>query len=556
MRQKIKIVMPIFAMLLMLFGWPMALHAEGTGSVSMSVSSQNVNIGDTVTVSVKALGPSGEAAVAVMNISFDSGVFQFVSCSDSVYGGGGSNVSVTTDSATVTLKAISEGKSNISVSAYNGVIYSSNKDIDSMNGSSTVVAVNNAVSGNAAEAESLSDDNSLSSLTLSEGKLSPSFQGSTTKYTATVPNAVTEVKVSAKPANAKAEITSVDGNSNLKVGDNVISIVVKAENGTTATYKITLTRLGESEVSEEPETEQKSEEQAGDMAEVMGDDKNYMISENFSEKEIPADFSETIVTYQGTEYRGLKFDRGELYLLYMVSNDGTGKFFVCDETNGILYPFIKLQCGESYIIPEYNLVYGMNEEGVSEWYQYDTIEGTYQKYQNIDVETEDETENTLREYEDLSKKYEELKNRNQMMLIIMILCLFALFASVILLLARKKKNVISKEKEYDDLEETYEEEESDDLEETYEEEEYVDSEETYEEEESDDLEETYEEEEYDDSKETYEEEHVDSEEVYREEKAPKKKRDKKEKNRKVRRGRNSGRKEETDEFEVIDLNDL
>ena len=600
MRQKIKIVVPVFIMLFMLSVWPVSLHAEGTGSVSMSVSSQNVNIGDTVTVSVKALGPSGETAVAVMNIGFDSSVFQFVSCSDSAYGGGGSNVSVTTDSATVTLKAISEGKSNISVSAYNGVVYSSNKDIDSMNGSSTSVAVNNAVSENATGAENLSDDNSLSALTLSEGTLSPSFQGSTTKYTATVPNDVTEVKVSAKPANAKAEIASVTGNNDLKVGTNEISIVVKAENGTTATYKIILTR---SEATAGAEESEHSREQSGDVAQVMFDDKNYTISENFTEEEIPVDFSETMVTYQGTEYRGLKFDLGELYLLYMVSDDETGKFFVYDEANGMFYPFIKLQYGENYIIPEYNLVYGMNKDGVSEWYQYDTIEGTYQKYQNTDVETEEESEDILSQYEELSKQYQKLKDRNQMILIVMIFCLFALFVSVTLLLARKKKDVISKEEdadseevyeeeyagseeiyeeeEYADSEETYEEEEYADSEEGYEEEEYADSEEAYEEEEYADSEEGYEEEEYADSEETYEEEeyadseeayeeeeytdseesyeeeeYADSEEAYREEKNSLRKGNKKGKNKKVRRGRNSGRRKEDDTFEVIDLNDL
>ena len=564
MRQKIKIVVPVFIMLFMLSVWPVSLHAEGTGSVSMSVSSQNVNIGDTVTVSVKALGPSGETAVAVMNIGFDSSVFQFVSCSDSAYGGGGSNVSVTTDSATVTLKAISEGKSNISVSAYNGVVYSSNKDIDSMNGSSTSVAVNNAVSENATGAENLSDDNSLSALTLSEGTLSPSFQGSTTKYTATVPNDVTEVKVSAKPANAKAEIASVTGNNDLKVGTNEISIVVKAENGTTATYKIILTR---SEATAGAEESEHSREQSGDVAQVMFDDKNYTISENFTEEEIPVDFSETMVTYQGTEYRGLKFDLGELYLLYMVSDDETGKFFVYDEANGMFYPFIKLQYGENYIIPEYNLVYGMNKDGVSEWYQYDTIEGTYQKYQNTDVETEEESEDILSQYEELSKQYQKLKDRNQMILIVMIFCLFALFVSVTLLLARKKKDVISKEEdadseevyeeEYAGSEEIYEEEEYADSEETYEEEEYADSEEGYEEEEYADSEEAYEEEEYTDSEESYEEEeYADSEEAYREEKNSLRKGNKKGKNKKVRRGRNSGRRKEDDTFEVIDLNDL
>ena len=72
--------------------------------------------------------------------------------------------------------------------------------------------------------------------------MSPAFKGSTTKYTATVDNSVTSIAVSATPVNEKATIESVTGNTNLAVGANVVQIVVKAENGTTATYKITVTR--------------------------------------------------------------------------------------------------------------------------------------------------------------------------------------------------------------------------------------------------------------------------------------------------------------------------
>ena len=53
---------------------------------------------------------------------------------------------------------------------------------------------------------------------------------------------MTSIAVSATPVNEKATIESVTGNTNLAVGANVVQIVVKAENGTTATYKITVTR--------------------------------------------------------------------------------------------------------------------------------------------------------------------------------------------------------------------------------------------------------------------------------------------------------------------------
>ena len=41
---------------------------------------------------------------------------------------------------------------------------------------------------------------------------------------------------------AFVNLLSFSGNTNLAVGANVVQIVVKAENGTTATYKITVTR--------------------------------------------------------------------------------------------------------------------------------------------------------------------------------------------------------------------------------------------------------------------------------------------------------------------------
>ena len=578
-----------------LLGWPFTTHAAGTGSVSMSVSSQNVNIGDTVTVSVQALGPSGETAVAVMNIGFDSKVFQFVSCSDSAYGGGGSNVSVTTDAATVTLKAIAEGQSNISVSAYNGVVYSSNKDIDSMNGASTSVAVNNAVSADMAETTNLSDDNSLSSLTLSEGNLSPTFQGSTTKYTATVPYDVTEVKVSAKTTNEKAEITSVSGNTDLKVGTNNISVVVKAENGTTATYTIALTRSEANDSAEK--TEEKTVEDTNQAREIMVGDTNYTISEEFTEEDIPRDFSKAMVTYLGNEYQGLKFDFGELYLLYMVPQEGKGKFFVCDQTDEILYSFIRLQCGEHYImflmppedaeIPEgytqtvltvsqqdqitafasdenadYDLVYAMNKEGTTGWYQYDTIEGTYQRYQENDTIVPEQEEGSLstEDGNDLYQQYTKVKNQNNMILIVMIVCLFALFISAVLLILRKKVSLSDDFKGDDDSDDVseYEEEPYEESEELYDEEEpYEESEELYDEEEPyEESEELYDEEEsYEESDELHDEEESYEDLEIQEENVLLKKKEKSRKA-KVRRGKNVSKKKADDELEVIDLNDL
>lgn len=368
MKQKLKATIVILLAFILLTG-PVMPAKAASGSIALSVSSSKVNIGDTVTVSVRAIGPEGESAVATMNISFDPNVLQFVSCND-VYGGGGNNISVATDSATITLKAVGAGTSSISVTGSDGVSMGNAGDLDSMQGSSASVTVNNAASnsiegeGTAAPGtsegngtnttEKLSGDNSLASLTISPGTLSPAFSGSRTKYTATVSEDVTSIAVNAKPANAKATVQSVSGNTDLQMGENTVNIVVKAENQTTATYTIVVTRKAqeapEEETEEETETETETEEPIAAM--IMVNDRNYAISQDFAAEEIPMDFSETTVNYQGVDYKGLKFDKGDLYLLYLKeeTEEGAGAFFVYDTTRNIVYPFIQLTCGNGYII--------------------------------------------------------------------------------------------------------------------------------------------------------------------------------------------------------------
>ena len=89
---------------------------------------------------------------------------------------------------------------------------------------------------------SLSADNSLSTLSLSAGTLSPSFQYNVTDYTASVGADVASVEVTAKTSNEFATVESISGNTDLQPGQNTVSVVVKAQNGATATYKIVVTK--------------------------------------------------------------------------------------------------------------------------------------------------------------------------------------------------------------------------------------------------------------------------------------------------------------------------
>ena len=532
MKKKLGVIITLLTLCICLMTPQM--HAKAaSGKTTIAVSASSLNIGQTVTVTAKALGASGESAYANMVLTYDASILEFVSCT-ATYGGGGGSISVANDSFSVTLKAIAAGKASLSLSATDGVIFSTAEELESMAGSSTSVTVNNEAStgntgssnagntgsnigtnngssstGNGSNAAALSADNSLKALTISPGTLSPAFKGSTTKYTAAVDNSVTSIAVSATPVNEKATVESVTGNTNLAVGANVVKIVVKAENGTTATYKITVTRQaagttgsettttggengdngnGDSETPEDTE-EVDTTETPVPAADVVINNTTYHIADNFTEEQIPADFTEATVNFRGTECRGLTFDKGTISLIYLETDNvdaTTGRFFIYDETRDVVYDFMKFTAGESsYVIPllapldsvlpesyvqvslqmpentvmtayqlpaedgeeasDFYIFYGVNQDGTEGWYQYDAAEGTYQRVNGNITETADSSSDDLAalqsEYDELSKKYKDAKSfsRNMIAVLIFVLAIAVVIILNIVLFGRKKK---------------------------------------------------------------------------------------------------------------------
>ena len=527
MKKKLGVIITLLTLCICLMTPQM--HAKAaSGKTTIAVSASSLNIGQTVTVTAKALSASGDSAYANMVLTYDAGILEFVSC-NATYGG---SISVASDSFSVTLKAISAGKASISLSATDGVIYGTEEELDSMAGSSTSVTVKNEAAGsngNAGNGSSsgtgsnnntgsntaaLSADNSLKALTISPGTLSPAFKGSTTKYTATVDNSVTSIAVSATPVNEKATIESVTGNTNLAVGANVVQIVVKAENGTTATYKITVTRQAAGTTGSETTTtggengdsgnSDDGNDDSGDpgdteevdatetpvpAADVVINNTTYHIADNFTEEQIPADFTETTVNFRGAECRGLTFNKGTISLIYLETDNvdaTTGRFFIYDETRDVVYDFMKFTAGESsYAIPllapldsvlpesyvqvslqmpentvmtayqlpaedgeeasDFYIFYAVNQDGTEGWYQYDAAEGTYRRVNGNITETADSSSDDLAalqsEYDELSKKYKDAKSfsRNMIAVLIFVLAIAVVVILNIMLFGRKKK---------------------------------------------------------------------------------------------------------------------
>ena len=105
MKKKLGVIITLLTLCICLMTPQM--HAKAaSGKTTIAVSAGSLNIGQTVTVTAKALSASGDSAYANMVLTYDAGILEFVSC-NATYGGGGGSISVASDSFSVTLKAIS-----------------------------------------------------------------------------------------------------------------------------------------------------------------------------------------------------------------------------------------------------------------------------------------------------------------------------------------------------------------------------------------------------------------------------------------------------------------
>ena len=393
------------------------VKAEG---VSLGLSASTVNVGGSVTATVSC--PSGYGVDVILSVD-NTGVLS----------GGNDTVVVIGDaagqpnSASVSFSAVGAGTCTITATVRSAGDADGNP-VD-FGGASATVTVNNAAQqptdtnggntgsntgsntdgttdGSSTAQTTQSSDNTLKSIVLSNGSLSPAFSPKTKNYTATVDNSVTSLSISATPTDQTAKVTSVSGNDNLQVGENTITITVKAENGVTAKYTIVVTRRD----ATDPENSEAQEEKKS--YEINGS--NWGISTEITEEEVLQDFTLSSILIDNLEYPCLSFNNGSLDLIKMVSEDGLNiGFFVYDKDQGAIYPFAKISGEEHYVIilmpdvadvpgdyaevtlaiegkadvtayqkadDELYLIYCINDRGEKGWYQYDPVEETYIRY--------------------------------------------------------------------------------------------------------------------------------------------------------------------------------
>ena len=133
------------------------------------------------------------------------------------------------DVAVIIMNVIAPGKSTISIIAPERAYYKSGNPVEQ-----TLTPITFYI-------KEPNTNSRIGSLFVEGYTLNPTFNSNVHEYTLKVPSDVESVNVVAKPANKTQTITG-DGTRKLLYGDNLVKVVVTAQDGTTETYRIMINR--------------------------------------------------------------------------------------------------------------------------------------------------------------------------------------------------------------------------------------------------------------------------------------------------------------------------
>lgn len=414
--KKIKFGLVTFSCLMLLF-FGKSIMTYAAPSVSVS-GGKTIKEGEKVTITVTGAMDGIEALDG--NLTFDGSILKFISSSESsvnVQGGLIKFVSTSSSngklSVSFTFQALHTGKTTVKAGCK-----LMNSAYDEFQGSGsttvTVAAPGNTTPGTNPPANNKSTDAKLSTLIVSPGTLTPAFSPTIYDYKLQVEVGTTEIAVSAKPANAKAVVSSVNGATGLVKGPNTVTVVVKAENGNTATYTLHV------QVGLYPE-QVVIEAQVGDQKLKVKNDLTGVV--------LPAGAVVTPIKIAGETIQGISYNNGMLTLVMLIDDKGAGALYIYNP-NGPTYTlfqevtvplsqYVIVSLGKDYKIPKgykkvsitigsytnvealvldsstsntskklkkdetktadrFFLFKGMKKAGEVSWYQYDAKEGTVQ----------------------------------------------------------------------------------------------------------------------------------------------------------------------------------
>lgn len=479
------------------------------GTARVSIGSASGTVGDTVSIDVSISASSGIGG-ATIYVSYDPSI---LALSGSSSNSGTAMVSfmdestASSQSKTITFRIIGAGTSSLNVIGDSKVI-----DIDMQ--ACSISKSSGSVTASAPA--SYSSDNTLSSLQISPGVLSPAFSPDVTTYTTSVGADCASLTVSAVPNDSKATV-SVSG-KRMDPGFNTTTITVTAENGSKRTYTIKTTKETNSASNENnqatgSDSSNGSTDNNNDIPDVQDpnseaiqepnitvDNAEYKIVSANDEHPLPDGYTPTEYDYNGTKVSaGVGIDTG-VTIVYLESTDGKGEsgYYVYDSVRKTFSQFVEVSQPQftycilaideaSMELPEgydvgrtvingkevdalldrtgnYALFYGVSSTGETGWFRYNVNDGTIQGYAGYNM-ADEQVINTNTKTADSDKAFNTVSSYIFVILAVLAVVIIALIVVVIALsikLSKSKKAFVGAMDGYED--EDIDEEDLDDME--------------------------------------------------------------------------------------------
>ena len=356
----------------------LGLGTVNAAKLNVTANKSTVVVGSSVKITVAVSG--SDAAGWEYCLNYDSSMFTLTSHSSSCTLGG---TLAGNKSVTFTFKAKKSGSYTFSLRDAS-ILDDSAKEVLSSSGKVTVRAKTQA------EIEaSYSTNANLSALRVVDHVISPDFNKDKLEYTLEVENEVESITIKATKADSAASVSGT-GEKELSEGLNKFNIVVTAEKGNKKTYVINVTRKELNPIH------------------VDVDGFDYTVVRKADVIEAPTYYSSTEVEIDGEKVPAFSSDITGYTLVGLKDEEGNIDLYRYSDTGYILYKqivteglnFIPLTSDkmlEGYETSknitinnenvkvyvgtnnsDYVMVYGMNAQtGKSDWYTYDTLEGTF-----------------------------------------------------------------------------------------------------------------------------------------------------------------------------------
>jgi hypothetical protein len=399
MKKRFSIIILVL-MTFLLSTFPVQYIQAATGSITPTASSRSINVGNSVTVTVRVSSAS-EIGSWQFNLNYDSGKLRLNSGSTSVAGfftfSGQKSASYT-----YSFTAIAAGTASVSISG--AKIVGMDEQFMSVSGGSTTISIGTGTStpttpkptAKPQPTINASTNNDLASLKVDGVELTPVFSKGVLEYSVELEPGTEKVNITATPEDGKAAVTGA-GEVAVVEGANKLEVKVRAENGDEKTYVINamVKEFDPIEVS-------------------IGKDK-YTVIRKKGIVQAPKNYVETTALVNDIEVPAYKSEITGFTLVGLKSETGAVGLYVYDETNetfrlyrelsfnGInFYPYlpegnVKIPKGyESFMLTigeneieayrmnrtsKHSLLYGMNvDTGKTGFYLYDSEEGTLQRY--------------------------------------------------------------------------------------------------------------------------------------------------------------------------------